>query len=79
MSHTMPGNPYETKATDFSGDASYRQINAILALAYERHTANLIELERLENERAVHGGLRVSTYGEIIRQRMDTRRYREGN
>lgn len=75
MGHTMPGNPFEKDADDNRNDPPFRLVDAILALAYEQHTANLIDLERMENERAAHGGLRISMYGEIIRQRMDARGY----
>lgn len=75
MSHTMPGNPYEGTANHQASEAGYDAGSiavAILALAYEQHTANLIALEQLEGSQQ---GLSISPYQAIIRQRMDVRRY----
>lgn len=78
MAHTMPGNPYEKDANDVRFDPQVRTADALLALAYEQHTANLIALEVLEQQQHVGARMSISPYQAIIRQRMDIRSYNGG-
>lgn len=70
MPHSMPGNPFEGTARYQADEAGYDSgsiAQALLTLAYEQRTANLIALERM------YQGATVSPYMHEILVRMGVR------
>jgi len=65
----LPGNPFEVNAQDDPGNMGGTTANALLALAYEQRTANLIALWGQPDSMAITG-LDYEAVREGIRERL---------